>query len=110
MKWYGIIAFNEGIEEEPGDWIPTIIKKNFFGDILRPAWNEHQGDKINADLQVTNKLSIVADPFLQNNFHRIAYVTFGGAKWTVIGVEQDPDRPRLTLSLGPIYKGEDDEE
>ena len=110
MKWYGIIAFHEEYEESRGNWVPRLEKKNFMGDVLRPSWREQQGDKINADLQISNKLSVIADPFIQNNFHKIAYVTFGGAKWTVSSVEQDPDRPRLTLSLGPIYKGEDDEE
>ena len=110
MKWYGVIAFHVEVEEEPGDWVPKIIKKNFFGNILRSSWNEQQNDKINADLHITNRLSVVADPFLQNNFHKIAYVTMYGAKWVVSNVEQDPDRPRLTLTLGSIYKGEDDED
>ena len=110
MKWYGEIGFREEVEESPGDWIPKITKKNFYGDVLRSSWREQQGDKINPDLQVSNKLSVVADPFIQNNFHKIAYVKYGGAKWTVSDVEQDPDRPRLTLSLGSLYHEEEDDE
>ena len=110
MKWYGEIGFREEVEESPGDWIPKIVKKNFYGDILRSSWREQQGDKINPDLQVSNKLSVVADPFIQNNFHKIAYVKLGGAKWTVSDVEQDPDRPRLTLSFGSLYLEEENDE
>ncbi len=110
MKWYGEIGFKDEIEEEPGVWVPTIVKKKFMGDVVRSSWREQQGDKINADLHISNKLSVVADPYIQNNFHKIAYVAFGGAKWTVSDVERDPDRPRLTLSLGSLYLEEEADE
>ena len=101
MKWYGEIGFKEEVEVEPGVWEPKIVKYQYFGDILNLSWREQQADKINADLHVTNKLSIVADQQLQSNFHKIAYVTFGGAKWTVGGVTVE--RPRLILDLGSLY-------
>ena len=103
MKWFGEIGFNDFVETEPGVWDPVITKKQFFGDVLNPSWREQQGEKINPDIQVSNKLSIVYDTFILDNFHRIAYVTFGGAKWKVSDVVVDPDRPRLTLSLGSLY-------
>lgn len=111
MKWYGEIGFNnECVEEEPGYWTHSITKRNFFGDVLNPSWREQQGEKINPDIQVSNKLSIVYDTFILNNLHNIAYVTFGGAKWKVSDVVVDPDRPRLTLSLGSLFVEEIDEE
>lgn len=112
MKWYGEIGFHEEVETEPGIFLPTVIPRQFFGDVLKSSWKEVPGDKINADLHISNRLSIVANPYLSNNFHKIAYITFGGAKWTVSDVEQDPDRPRLIFSLGSIYKEdvEDDED
>ena len=108
MKWYGEIGFHEEIEEEPGVHVPTVIPKPFYGEVLRNSWRETQGDKINADLHISNKLSVVATPYLQFNFQKIAYVTFCGAKWTVSDVEVDPDRPRLTLSIGPLYLEEEE--
>lgn len=101
MKWYGEIGFKEEVEVEDGVWEPQIVPKKFFGDVLKDAWREVPADKINADFRVSNRLSIVADKYLQNNFHKIAYVTFGGAKWTVSDVEAD--YPRITLSLGSLY-------
>ncbi len=108
MKWYGEIGFNEEIEEAPGVWLPTVTPRKFFGDVLRDSWSQQQGDKINADLHVSNRISVVADQYLQNNFHKIAYVEFGGAKWTVANVEVFP--PRLTLSLGSLYLEETTDE
>ena len=108
MKWYGTIAFKEEVEEEPGVWVPKLVPYSYYGDILQLSWREQQGDKINADLTVSNKLSIVADQQLQQNFHKIAYVTFGGAKWTISNVTVN--FPRLTLDLGPIYLEEEADE
>ena len=110
MKWFGEIGFHEEIEEAPGIFIPKVIPRQFYGDVLKDSWKEVPGEKINADLHISNRLSVVADQYILNNFHKIAYATFGGAKWTVSDVEQDPDRPRLTLSLGPLYKEDVEEE
>lgn len=107
MKWYGNIGFKEEVEESPRCWVPMIVPRQFYGDILRDAWREQQGDKINADLHISNKLSVVADQYLQNNFHKIAYVEFGGGKWTVSDVEVN--YPRLTLTLGSLYLEEEEE-
>lgn len=110
MKWYGEIGFREEVETSPRVWRPTIVPMNFYGDVLSPSWREQQGSKINADMQVSNRISVVANSYIQTNLHKIAYITFGGAKWTVSSVEQDPDRPRLTFSLGPLYLEETDED
>lgn len=101
MKWFGEIGFNEVVEEERGVYVPTVVPHEFFGDVLNEGWRYSQPDKINTDLNVLNKLSVVADMYLQNNFHKIAYVTFGGAKWTVSNVEVQ--FPRLILTLGSLY-------
>lgn len=108
MKWFGEIGFNEEMEEEPGVFVPKLLKRNFFGDVLNLSWRETQADKINADLHISNKLSVVADPYLRNNFQKIAYVQFEGAKWTVTDVEVG--RPRLILTLGSLYLEEKKDE
>lgn len=107
MRWFGEIAFKDYVEEESGVWVPKLIKKNFYGDIIKASWKESANDKINADLHISNRLSVVADPFLQNNFHKIAYIKAYGAKWTVSDVELV--YPRLTLSLGSLYLEEEED-
>lgn len=108
MKWYGVIAFRDVDEEvEPGVWESKKIEKNFYGDILRSSWKEQQGTKINADLSVSNQISVVADAFLLNNFQKIEYVSLYGSKWRVSSVEVN--YPRLTLSIGELYLEEEEE-
>ena len=108
MKWYDDIGFREEVEEEPGVWVPGIVTRKFYGDIIRESWRNQQGAKINEDLSISNTISVVADPFLLNNFHKIAYVSLYGAKWKVSNVEVNT--PRLTLSLGELYLEEEEEE
>lgn len=108
MKWYGLIGFKEEVEEAPGVWVPRVFSYPYYGEILQVSWREQQADKINADLHISNKLSIIADQQLNQNFHKIAYVTFGGAKWTVSNVAVN--YPRLTLDLGSLYKEEEEED
>lgn len=108
MKWYGSIAFKEDVEEERGVFISKVTPYPYYGDILEVSWKEIQGEKINADLNISNKLSVIADQQLQSNFHKIAYVTFGGAKWTVSDVKVS--FPRLVLTLGSLYREEEEEE
>ena len=107
MKWYDDIAFREEVEEEPGVWVPQIVTRKFFGDILRNSWREQQGSKINADLSISNSISVVADAYLLNNFQKIEYTKLNESKWRVSSVEVN--YPRLTLSLGELYLEESDE-
>ena len=107
MKWSGLIAFHEEVEDEPGIFLPKVVTYPYYGDILQLSWKEQLGGKINADLHISNKLSVIADQQLQQNFHKIAYVTFGGAKWTVVNVEVA--FPRLNLMLGSLYLEEEED-
>ena len=50
---------------------------------------------------VANEISIVADPFARENFHRMRYVVFMGAKWKITKVEVG--YPRLILTIGGLY-------
>lgn len=108
MKWFGTIGFREEVEEEPGIFVPKVVPKQYYGDVLRDSWKEQLGDKINSDLHISNKLSVVADQYLFNNFHKIAYLEFGGAKWTVSDVEVV--ERRINLNLGSLYLEDEDED
>lgn len=108
MKWCDDIGFREEVEEEPGVWASKIVTRKFYGDIVKEAWREQQGNTIDPNLYITNRVSIVADPYLLHNFHKIAFVKFFGTKWKVSNV--DVNTPRLILSLGDLYLEEEGEE
>lgn len=103
-KWYGTVGYIETKETSPGVWKPEVTERKYFGDVLRNSsrWSA-SSDSTNDDLNISNQISIVADPFAYRNFHSIKYVEFMGAKWKIANVEVQ--RPRLILTIGGVYNG-----
>lgn len=100
-KFYGNIGFAETVETEPGIWEEQIVEHPYFGDTLRDMSKSQPSGGVNNDINVANSISIVADPYANNNFHNMRYVEFMGAKWNITSVE--PQRPRLILTVGGVY-------
>ena len=100
-KFYGAIGYAKTTETAPGVWQERITERKYSGDILKNASKTHDGENLNPNLVLENRLSIVADPFAYANFHTIRYVQWMGAKWQVSGVEVQ--RPRLILTIGQVY-------
>lgn len=108
MKWYGQLGYRENVEVEPGVWEDQITEVNKYGDILRNYSSNQQGAKINDDISVSNQISMLADPYLLKSFHKIIYITYGGAKWRVSNIEVQ--YPRLIVTLGSLYVDDTEEE
>lgn len=102
-KWHGSIGFAEQVETRPGVYVSEITDRKYFGDIMQNIRHLESGDKVNDDLNVANKISIVADPYARQNFHSIVYAEFMGTFWKVSTIEEK--YPRLILSLGGEWNG-----
>lgn len=103
-KWYGVIGYAETVETEPGIWEEQIIERSYYGDSIRNIRNLQNSGGVNDNINVTNEISIVADPYANQNFHAMRYVEFMGTKWKISKV--DVQYPRLNLSIGGVYNGE----
>lgn len=103
MKYFGKIAYaeTEEVETAPGVWEEQLTVNEYYGDVIRNTRRRDGGDKINDDITVNVQISIVADPFLLQNFHAIRYLEWMGNKWKVS--EVDVQFPRLVLTLGGLY-------
>lgn len=106
MKWFGKIGFAVTKETEPDVFVTDVEEHDYYGDILRASKANRLDSTINPNISISNQLSVISDPFIQRNFHRIVYVTFGGAKWTVSSIDVEP--PRLIMTFGDLYN-EDEE-
>lgn len=104
MKWFGTIGYAETVETKPGIWEERITEREYFGDLIRNSRRIQSTDKVNSDLDISNEISIVSDPYAYENFHSMRYAEFMGAKWKITNVEVQ--YPRLTLTLGGVYNGE----
>ena len=102
-KWYGAIGYAETVEVRPGVKEEQITELNYFGDLVRNSRRLMSTDQLNDNINVANEISVLADPFAEQNFHKMRYVEFMGAKWKISNV--DVQRPRLILTLGGLYNG-----
>ena len=103
-KWCGKIGYAETVETEPGIWEEQITERSYYGDILSSRWMRQSSDKVNRDINLSNRISIVADPFAIQNCSSMIYVEYAGAKWTISDIEIEP--PRLIMTMGGVYNGE----
>jgi hypothetical protein len=100
-KFYGIVGFSEMKETSPGVWFEDIVEKNCYGDFVKISSRYQQAEKLNDNLVLNNLVSIVADPYINENFSAIRYLTWMGTRWKITNVEVQ--RPRLILTLGGVY-------
>lgn len=101
-KWFGKIGFDLGtVETKPGVWGPKIEERPYYGDLQRNSRRLQTSDKVNDDINISNEISIVADPYANENFHTIRYAEFMKTKWKVTDVEVQ--YPRLILTLGGVW-------
>lgn len=105
-RFCGAVGYAETSETSPGLYTETITERTYRGDITRNSRRLDTGESINDDISVTNTISIVADAYAYQNFFAIRYVNWMGANWKVTTVEVQ--RPRLILSLGGVYNGNED--
>ena len=104
-KFFGAIGYAESKETAPGSgvYVDVITEHNYCGDVLKNMSRTREGDKVNDDFVVDNRLSIVSDMFAYNNIQSMRYVTWLGARWKITSVEVQ--RPRLLLNIGGVYNG-----
>lgn len=100
-KFYGSVGYADTVETAPGVWQEQIIEHSYYGDLTRNTRQLQSGETLNDNINVANEISIVADPFARQNFHKMRYVVFMGSKWKISKVEVN--YPRLILTIGGLY-------
>lgn len=103
-KWYGKVGYVTTVETDPGIYEQKVTERPYSGDLLRNISKWVPSDSVNDNLDISNQISIVADPFAYQNFSSIKYVEFMNAVWEVSSIEVQ--YPRLILTVGGVYNGE----
>lgn len=101
-KFFGKIGY--AITKDMGDgiWKEEIKELEAYGDILRNITRRSEtSESVNDDINISNRFSILADPFAMSNFQTIKYIEFLGVKWKVKDIEVS--YPRLIISVGGVY-------
>ena len=100
-KFYGVIGFAETVETDPGIWEEKIVERSYSGDLIRNIRRLESASSVNDNVNITNEISIVADPYAEQNMYAMRYVVFKGSKWKISSVEVN--YPRLLLTIGGLY-------
>ena len=100
-KFYGEIGFGTSIETSPGVYEDQVTTRNYYGDLIKNTRRLESSGSVNDDINISNQISIVADPYANENFYAMRYVKFMGTKWKISDVEVQ--YPRLILTIGGVY-------
>ena len=104
MRFYGPVGFATSTETSPGVHEDVITERNYYGDVIRNARTLQESvETVNDELDVQNSISIVADPYANEQFFAVRYVGWLGTLWEVPTIEVQS--PRLILRLGGVYNG-----
>lgn len=102
-KYYGKIGFAESVESAPGVHVEKIVERNYYSELVRNSRRLQSANQLNDNINISNEISIVADPYADKNFHMMRYIEFMGTKWKISNVEVQP--PRLILTAGGVWNG-----
>lgn len=104
-KWFGKIAFATQVEYEPGCWEDQVVERPYYGDLISNRWKREKSNWVNDNINLSNQISIVADPFALSHISTIIYIEHIGAKWCVTDIDTS-QFPRLILTVGGVYNGD----
>lgn len=103
-KWYGNIGYAADYSETgPGIWEEQIIARPYYGESYRNTRLLQNSGTVNDNVNIANQISILADPYANQNFHMMRYVEFMGSNWKITNVEVQ--YPRLILTIGGLWNG-----
>lgn len=100
-KWHGNIGYVETVEVQPGIWEEQVIERQYYGDVTRNTRSLQQSDGVNDNVNISNNISIIADPYANENFHNMRYAQFMGTNWKITNIEVQ--YPRLILTIGGLF-------
>lgn len=103
-KYAGLVGYVTTVESSPGVFSPVSTSKVMKGDMIRQSSSVQSGDKINSDISLNHRVSLVGDAYAFGNYYNIKWIQIDGMKWEVSSVEIQ--RPRLIVTLGGLYNGQ----
>lgn len=104
-KYYGKVGYVLPVKTAPGVYQDTRpVERFYYGDVIEEYSRWVEGQKVNDDLKIRAKISIITDPFAIEHFSKIKYCEHMGIRWKVTEIQ--PVYPRLVLTLGGEYNGE----
>lgn len=102
-KYHGMIGYIIPTEVRPCVWEEVPVEKEAYGDFLDDRSNVQKTDKVNNNISISGRLSVMIDQYAITNFQHIRYAVLMGTAWSVTSVR--PAYPKLQITLGEMYNG-----
>lgn len=100
-RFAGLVGYVSQEESAPGVWTPVEQTRKMKGDFYMESSRHQNGDKVNTDIALNHRVSLVGDSYSFANYHAIRWVEVNGVKWEVTSIEVK--RPRLIVNVGGLY-------
>ena len=102
-RFSGSVGYITQEEKVPGVWSSAENSKMMKGDIIRQSSTVQNGDKVNSDITLSHRVSLLGDAYAFGNYYNIKWIQLDGRKWEVTTVEIQ--RPRIIVTLGGVWNG-----
>ena len=100
-RYCGVIGFAITDETVQDVWTESYITRKYYGDLLAAKKRTANGEGLNDNYSLSNRVSIVADPFAEEHLAEMRYAELHGVKWKI--TEREIAYPRIILSLGGVF-------
>lgn len=106
-KFSGVIGFKTALVEVRPDVYKEIKEeKKVYGDLIKNIKQSTDVNEINGGMNLSVKVSFVADPYTRLNFADIQYIKLSrdktAKKWRVKSADITQP-PRIILEIGGLY-------
>lgn len=105
MKFCGTIGFITTVQKAKSVYVPEVVERKYYGDVIKNVSRWDESNSANDNLNVNNRISIISDPYAQQNFSSMKYAVWNNARWKITSAEVQ--FPRIILTIGGVYNGED---
>ena len=100
-KFAGLVGYVTQEETKPGVWTPVEQTRPMKGDFYMESSRHQNGDKMNENIALNHRISLVGDAYSFRNYHAIRWIEIEDIKWEVTSIEVK--RPRLIVNVGGLY-------
>jgi hypothetical protein len=103
-KYAGLVGYVTQEETVPGVWSASEKAVMMKGDVISSSSSVQNDDKVNSDITLNHRVSLIGDSYAFDNYYNLKWITFGGRKLEVTSVEMH--RPRLIVTVGGLYNAQ----
>jgi hypothetical protein len=97
------VGYVTSVSTTPGVFKDDKKEIRYDARIFQEQKQWKESDKVNSDLTLGHRVSIIANEYVCSHTSQIRYVIIHGVSWKVTNIVIQ--RPRVILTIGGVYNG-----